>query len=152
MFLHDGKHLVSHEADQPESSGGDRHAASADLSRINFRNDDPAGDTITEGMTGDKAHHKNQDGQTTPVDVIEPADQRERDELHSGTGQDQGLASSTVHQPERDESKQKIDEAHQHGLKKSVAGGSSGGAKNLRQEREQRRDSADLLQPREHDA
>src|SRR5208282_826054 len=111
------------------------HAASANLGGINFRDDYPASHTVAKSVAGDEAHHKNQDCQTAAVDVIEPTDQCKRDELQSGAGQDEGLASSAVHQPESEEGKRKIDEADQHGLKKSVAGGGSGGAKNLRQER-----------------
>jgi hypothetical protein len=86
------------------------------------------------------------------VDVIEAADHRERNELQSSAGKNQSLASRAIHQPEGEQREQKIDEAHQHRLEECVTGRGSRGAKNFRQEGKQRRDAADLLQSRQHDA
>ena len=132
MFLEDRKHLVSQETDQPERCRCNGHAASENLCRINLRDDDSARHAIAKRMTGDEGHHTNQHCHAAAVDVIEPTDQRERNELHGGTSQDQGLASGAVHQPDVEESKHKIDQTNQHELGKCVAGRSSGGSENIR--------------------
>src|SRR5258708_15394532 len=100
MLRNVGKQLSAQESQQADRCRSDGHAAPANLGGVNLRDDDPAGHSIAKGMTGDEAHHENQDGHAAGVDVIEPTDQCKRNELEGSPGQDQRLAPDAIDPPE----------------------------------------------------
>src|ERR1700680_5172824 len=100
MFLHKREVLITKISDDPECGCGNGHSTSANLRRINLRDDDPTGDPVTEGVTGHESHNKNQDCHAATMDVIQPAHHGEGHGLYQSAGEDQLLASREIHKPQ----------------------------------------------------